>query len=189
MGNLDPAIDKAIEKAEVGKFNFKINSLKNDGATEEEINALEQNKYNYRLERAVDRVNKYPNDTELRFSLAVVYWDGGHVDEALEQFQSAQKNPHHRLAAIVYMGRCFHAKGQTDLAVEQFEKAISEMPVMDKTKMAALYHLGIAYEASGDIDKAMGCFKDIYQANVNYMDVGERIKKFYDTREKAPEGK
>lgn len=181
MGTLDPAVDRSIEKANVGKFNIAIEAKKAEGA-EAEAQDLENQKYNYRLERAVDRVNKYPNDTELRYNLAIVYWEGSHVDNALEQFQIAQKNPHHRLSAIVYLGRCFHAKGQLDMAIEQFEKAIGEMHTMDKAKMGALYYQGITYEDSGSDDKALECFKQIYQANVNYMDVAERIQKFYDKK-------
>jgi tetratricopeptide (TPR) repeat protein len=182
MGTLDPAVDRSIEKANVAKFNTAIEVKKAEGGGEAEIQDLENQKFNYRLERAVDRVNKYPNDTELRFNLAVVYWEGSHVDNALEQFQIAQKNPHHRLAAIVYLGRCFHAKDQLDMAIEQFERAISEMPGMDKPKMGALYYLGIAYEDSGNAEKALDCFKQIYQTNVNYMDIAERIQKFYDKK-------
>jgi tetratricopeptide (TPR) repeat protein len=115
----------------------------------------------------------------LRYFLAVVYWEGGHIDNALEQFQIAQKNPHHRLSAMVYLGRCFASKKQFDLSVEQFTKAVSEMIAMDKAKMEALYHLGVTYEEMGDSENAMNCFKQIYQANVNFMDVAQRMEKYY----------
>jgi tetratricopeptide (TPR) repeat protein len=185
MGTLDPAVDRSIEKANVAKFDAAIEAKQAEGGSEAEIQDLVNQKYNYRLERAVDRVNKYPNDTELRFNLAVVYWEGSHIDNALEQFQVAQKNPQHRLSAIVYLGRCFHAKGQIDMAIEQFERAIGDMPSMDKAKMSALYYLGLAHEDSKDDEKALECFKQIYQTNVNFMDISERIQKFYDKKKAA----
>jgi tetratricopeptide (TPR) repeat protein len=165
-------------------MNLQIEELKNQNVPENQIKELEVKKYNYRLERAVDRVNKYANDTELRYRLAAVYWEGGHVDHALEQFQIAQKNPHHRLSCIVYLGRCFHSKGQLDMAIEQYHKAIKEMPAMDKPKMEALYFLGLAEEDSGNMEKAVEYFKEIYQSNVNYKDVAVRIQKFYDSQKK-----
>ena len=83
------------------------------------------------------------------------------LDKALEQFQLAQRNPQKRLSAIVYLGRCFAEKKQYDMAVEQYDKAISEMPVMDKEK------------------QAMECFKQIYSTNVNYLDVAKRMDAYY----------
>lgn len=179
MGSLDPAIDRSIEKCNVAIYNKRIEELNGEGGKDEQIQELETAKYNYRLERAVERVNNYPNDTLLRYNLAVVYWEGGYVDNALEQFQIAQKNPNKRLSAIVYLGRCFQSKGQHDLAVEQFQKAIDAMPVMDKDKMNALYHLGVTYDDMSQAEKAMTCFKEIYQANVNYMDVAQRMDNHY----------
>ncbi len=184
MGVIDPSIDRGIEKSNVGKFDAAIAEQRNAGA-EEQAQELEVQKYNYRLERAVDRVNKFPNDTELRYYLAVVYWEGDHIDNALEQFQIAQKNPHHRLSAIVHLGRCFQHKGQFDLAIEQLERAIEGMPTMDKIKMDAIYHLGVTFEKSGKADKAIDCFKQIYQVNVNYLDVSDKIKNFYEKQKEA----
>ncbi|HRR29488.1 MAG TPA: tetratricopeptide repeat protein, partial [Victivallales bacterium] len=78
--------------------------------------------------------------------------------------------------------RCFAEKKQYDLAIEQFTKAISEMIAMDKQKMDALYHLGICYENAGNKEKALECYKEIYQANIKYKDVGERIQRFYNNK-------
>ena len=101
------------------------------------------------------------------------------VDDALQQFQIAQKNPHRRLTALVYLGRCFHKKGQNDIAVEQFEQAIKGLLAMNKEKMDALYHLAITYEAMDDKEKAAATFKQIYQANVTFRDVAERMENLY----------
>jgi tetratricopeptide (TPR) repeat protein len=179
LGTLDPLVDQNIEKSELGKMDVAIQQLRKQGGKDAEIAEAEQGKYAYRLERATDRVNRYPNDTELRYQLAVVYWDGQNIEGALQEFQVAQRNPHRRLNSIVYMGRCFHAKKQFDLAIEQFEKAVSEMPVMDKDKMNAVYCQGVVYEDMGQMEKAITCFKDIYQTDIKYRDVGKRIEAFY----------
>jgi tetratricopeptide (TPR) repeat protein len=179
LGVLDPTVDRNIEKSVVGKIDQQIEELQAEGGHEEDIQALQAESYEYRLGRAEQRVRDYPNDTQLRFDLAEVYWEGGSVDKALEQFQIAQRNPQRRLEAIVYLGRCFHSKQQFDMAVEQFNKAIEGMLVMDKGKMNALYHLGITYEDMNEADKAIACFKQIYQANVNYLDIAQRMEKYY----------
>ena len=182
MGALDPTIDKNIERANVAIGMQNIENLKASGASAEEIAAQEKEIYDYRLDRYEDRVKNYPNDLMLRYELAELYWEGRNIDKALEQFQIAQKNPQKRLSAIVYLGRCFHEKGQNDMAIEQFDKALSEMPVMDKEKMNTLYYLGITYDNLNQAEKAQDCFKQIYTADVNYRDVKERMDAYYASK-------
>ena len=176
MGTLDPAIDKLIEKSEVAKFNTRIEELEGN---DEDAQAVMNEKFQYQLGRAEERVKNYPNDTQLRYDLACLLWKGKDVDRALEQFQLARKNPQRRLSSTVYIGMCFAAKGQYDMAVEQFESAIEGMQVMDKEKLNALYQFGLTCEAMGNDEKALDCFKQIYQTDVNYKDVASRMEKFY----------
>lgn len=172
MGTLDPAIDSAIEKARLLIWDKEIEGLDDENA----INEIKEKQIALRLERGEERVRLYPNDTMLRFLLAEIYFEIKRIDDALEQFQLAKKNPSKRLEALVYLGRCFSAQEQHELAKEQFETSIGEMKIMDKAKMSALYYFGICSEASGDIDTAKACYKDIYGANIKYRDVGERMK-------------
>ncbi|NOY74686.1 MAG: tetratricopeptide repeat protein [Kiritimatiellaeota bacterium] len=187
METLDPHIDKAIEKSEVAKYKEAIEQWEAYGAQDDtkkaeanqNIEQITSQMHNYQLERAIERVKLYPNDTELRFNLAVSHWNIRQVDEALQQFQFAQKNPHRRLISLVYLGRCFAEKGQLDIAIEQFEEAVKGMLTMNKDKMEALYHMALTYEKMDDKENAAACFKQIYQANVAYRDVAQRMEALY----------
>ena len=180
MGTLDPAIDKAIEKANTAISKRKVEQMKADGRPQEEIDAEIKANYDYRMERYQDRIRLYPNDLQIRFEFAELLWEGGAVDSALEQFQIAQRNPQHRLIAIVYLGRCFAAKNQYDMAIEQFNRALEDMPTMNADKMFTLYHLGCTYDMMGKKKEALDCFKQIYAVDIKYLDVAERINKFYE---------
>lgn len=180
MGTMDPAVDKAIEKANVAIVRKNIEQLRASGASAEEIKAQEDAIYNYRLERYEDRVRLYPQDLLLKFELAELYWEGGRVDDALEQFQLAQRQPQKRLVSIVYLGRCFQAKGQYDMAVEQYRKGLQDMVAMDETKLDTLYYLGETYEAMGKKSDALDCFKQIYSADITYRDVKDRVAANYE---------
>ena len=182
QGNLDPIVDRAIEKSQVALYEAYIKQLEKDGHPQEEIDAARSEMINYRLERSQDRVRKYPNDLQMRFELACLLWDIGDVDHALEEFQHSQRNPQRKLESMVYMGRCFAAKERYDMAIEQFEGALSEMKYMDKDKMKALYYEGTTYEAMGEAEKALECFKQIYAVNVGYLDVADRINAYYDQK-------
>ena len=180
MGTLDPAIDKAIEKANTAISKRKVEQMIKDGRPQEEIDAEKKANYDYRMERYQDRIRMYPNDLQIRFEYAELLWEGGAVDDALEQFQIAQRNPQHRLIAIVYLGRCFAAKNQFDMAIEQFNRALEDMPTMNADKMFTLYHLGCTYDTMGRKKEALDCFKQIYAVDIKYLDVAERINKFYE---------
>lgn len=181
MGTLDPAIDKAIEKANVGIATKNLEAMRTSGCTEEDIKEQEAEIYNYKLDRYEDRVRQYPNDLQLRFELAELYWQGGRVDEALEQFQLAQKHPQKRVYAIVYLGRCFQAKGQYDMAVEQYQKALKDMLTADEQKLETLYSLGLTYDAMGKKEDAFACFKQIYSADITFKDVKDRVAANYNS--------
>ncbi|MFA7230106.1 MAG: tetratricopeptide repeat protein [Victivallaceae bacterium] len=184
VGAMDPAIDKNIERSYLAKIDGMIGQLKTDPTAyenpEEQIRELETHCQQYRLRHATERVEKYPNDTQLRYDLAKILFDAQKIDEAVEHFQYARRNPQRRLSCMVYLGQCFAFKEQYDMSIEQFVGAVAEMGRMDKVKMDAVYNLGRTYEAMGNYEKAVECYKDIYQANVNYSDIGQRIQQYYD---------
>ena len=184
MGTMDPYIDLAIEKSELAKLDQAIEEWKeyleanpdNREEAEQNIAQIEQQKMDYRKERAAERVKLYPNDTELRFNLGVVCWDRQEIDEAIQALQIGQRNPAKRLFALVYLGRCFSAKEQYDIAIEQFNTALESMMTMNKDKKEALYYLGNVYEKMGNLEEAKNCYKQIYKADISFRDVEERMK-------------
>lgn len=187
METMDPHIDRAIEKSEVAKYRLAIGEWQKHGQqgpaqqaeAEQNIADITQQRLDYQLERAKLRVASYPNDMQLRYELAEVHWERGEVDEALPQFQLAQKSPQRRLPSLVYLGRCFHVKRQYDMAIEQMQKAIEGMIGMNQEKLDALYHLGICFEDTGNRDKAGECFKQIYQSDIKFRDVAKRMEQMY----------
>jgi len=183
LGSMDPTIDKLIETAYLANIDANIKELSENPtqyeSPEEQVSELQQHRIQYRFQHASERVQTYPNDTQLRYDLAMIYFENNNFDEALEAFQKARKNPQRKRSCIVYMGRCFEQKKQFDMAVDQFTEALADMPNMSNEKMDALYYLGIAYDSLEKNDKALECFKEIYQNNVNYKDIAERIQKHY----------
>lgn len=181
LDTFDPAMDALIEKSQLAKYDEAIKVLEESDQPDKDssIEEIRKKRYQYRLDRSTDRVQRFPNDTQLRYELAVVYFEGGFIDNALEQFQYARRNPQRRVSCMMYLGKCFQAKGQFDMAIEQLDAAVSEMQVMDKEKMQAMYYLAEIYEASDNKEKALELFKEIYRVDVNFMDVSKRMEAFY----------
>jgi len=125
-------------------------------------------------------VERYPNDLALRFRWGLLLYQNEHFNEAIQQFQLSQRSPKDRLPTLYYMGLCFKAKGQFDMARDQLEAANKEMPSMSKTKKDVCYALGGVYEDMGDKVKAAEYYKQVYQADISYKDIAQKIESLYE---------
>jgi tetratricopeptide (TPR) repeat protein len=124
-------------------------------------------------------VRQYPRDPVGRMQLANKLREAGHYDSAIVHYQVAAANTGTRAAALLGLGRCYHEKGQIDLAVMQLESAKSELKDMGQTKKLVLYELGCCHEEEGHLEQAISEFKEVYSADPAYRDVADRISKHY----------
>ena len=69
-----------------------------------------------------------------------------------------------------------------DLAMKQFEEASKEIVPMDAMKKEIVYNLGLVYEKMGDKGKAIGCMKQIYEADYGFRDVAQRVESSYQEK-------
>ena len=69
-----------------------------------------------------------------------------------------------------------------DLAMKQFEEASKEILTMDAMKKEIVYNLGLLYDQMGDKAKAIGCMKQIYEADYGFRDVAQRVESSYQEK-------
>ncbi len=177
-GGGDPQIDRSLSSVQLKKFDSEIETLKKEDRTEE-AEARKKEKEEFQMEDAADRVKRYPNDLQFKYDYGVLLFERGRINDAIQQFQQAQRNPQRRTRALYYLGLCFKQKEQYDIALEQLEKAASEIGVMDAVKKDIYYELGTICESTGDRSKAAKYFKEIYSVDIGYKDVAEKIEKSY----------
>ena len=70
-----------------------------------------------------------------------------------------------------------------DMAVEQFEQALERSMVVDRPEKEILYNLGMAADRLGDLAKAEDAFKRIYNVDINFRDVKDKIEAIYKKRQ------
>lgn len=133
----------------------------------------------FRLAEAQRTVERYPNDHAARQAFGALLLDSGKIDQAIAQFQHAQKSPPVRIAALVGLGRAFKAKKLFDLAVAQFATAKRELGVMDETKKEVVYELGSCLDAMGNAEGAIAEFKAVYSEDIGFRDVADKINAYY----------
>lgn len=174
----DPQLERSISTIKEKKFDYEIEQLEAAGQ-KEAAETKRKEKIVFMLADAADRVKRYPNDLQFRYEYGVLLFENGALNEAIQQFQMAQRNPQRRTRALLYLAACFKQKKQYDIALEQLEKAASELRIMDETKKDILYEMGTVYELVGHRAKAAQCFKEIYAVDIGYRDVAEKVEKVY----------
>ncbi|MDX2226472.1 MAG: tetratricopeptide repeat protein [Verrucomicrobiae bacterium] len=188
-GSVDAAIQRKMMEIRVRRYNKWIKE-REDYITayphNPDCDQYHQEIGDYKLERdamvlrfAEEQVAKYPTDLGMRFDLAEAYFKLGRLDDAQREFQRAQANPSKRLQTFNYLGLCFSAKGMPDMALTQFVKAAEEIPTMDGMKKEILYNMGLEYEKMERKVEALDCFKQIYQVDLSYKDVKQRVEAGY----------
>jgi tetratricopeptide (TPR) repeat protein len=96
-------------------------------------------------------------------------------DGAIAAFQIAVRDPGLEVEGATMLGQCFTAKGQYDLAVEQYNRAISNRPQLDSTGMQLHYLLASALELMGDKEQALKIYKKLYSNDISFRDVAQKV--------------
>ncbi len=129
-----------------------------------------------------EEVGSADEDPETHYNLGVAFREMGLLDEAIGELQKVcQAIEHgHPFAQVMqtytWLAQCFLDKGVPEAAIRWYEKAL-KLPSLDQETHTALhYELASAYESAQDKNTALQHFMEVYGSNIDYRDVGERIK-------------
>jgi tetratricopeptide (TPR) repeat protein len=188
-GKIDSALDKMIGDLKLKKADQDLQNFKtaHDQQSDPELQAQyeaaiaqkEAEINEVRLSQAEARVRAHPNDGQFHFELGEALYKVGQYKRATEELQLGLKQPSVRYQALNLMGLSFMKRGMLDFAIKQLALAESELPGMDEIKKEIAYNLGLAYEATNQPDKALEQWKKIYEVDMGYRDVGQRVESSY----------
>jgi tetratricopeptide (TPR) repeat protein len=121
-------------------------------------------------------------DPETHYNLGVAFREMGLLDEAIGELQKVCQfvDRGHTfpniMQAYTWLAQCFLEKGLPEVAVRWYEKAL-KLPGLDQeTRTALHYELASSLESAGNNSAALSNFLEVYSSNIDYRDVGERIK-------------
>lgn len=174
----DPELERTLSNARVRHLESQIEQRRLDGDEAGAVE-LENQMLQFKFDDLQGKVERYPNDLQLRYDWGVMLYENEYVNEAIQQFQLAQRSAKNRVLALYYMGICFRAKKQYDIASRQLVSALADLPIMDANKKKVLYELGELAGVMGDAKKAADYFMQIYQSDISYRDVASKIEEFY----------
>ncbi|NRA95735.1 MAG: tetratricopeptide repeat protein [Planctomycetes bacterium] len=174
-------VEDLLGDARIRRFESRIGEAEaeakagEDGA-EDRLRRLNRDLLELQIVEGRRRVAAHPTDMSLRFRLGSSLLKADDLDEAIEQFQQAVKDPKHRVPALHLLGRAFANKGILDLAVRQLREAADKIGGMTDQRKEVLYDLAQIHERAEATDLALGIYKEIYEADISYRDVGQRIQ-------------
>jgi len=174
-----------IMSNEIEEIKDAIRKGQADEEAEKRLEQLQKQYDDFATKEYAERVKLRPTDLPLRYKLGRLLYAAGRTDEALAEFQQAVKAPQHRRSALTYCGMCLYKKGMYDMAVQRYEEAIENAVTVGREEMNILYNLGIAAEKLGDLEKAENAFKRIFNTDINFRDVKDRIETIYKKRRAA----
>ncbi len=182
IGN-DPSLDRSIAETVSRKFDHQLSQL--DPTAEDYADkraAAEADKQGYQLEECRKRVERFPTDLSIRFEMGQLYFQAGKISEAIQEFQKAQNNPHKRIASMSLLAQCFAKRRMFDMAARRLQDALKEKVVFDDEKKELIYHLGCVLESMGKKEEAIEQLKLIYEVDIGYRDVAQKVDDFYSSQ-------
>lgn len=130
-------------------------------------------------------ISDHPEAFDERLELASLLLNGGRPDDAVPILQRAIHEPSYAGKGFYLLGQCFRAKGDTPLAVLQYEKALDFFKnkgyshVLSSDLKQVYYALGMAKAELGDRDGAKEAYGVVYSADVNYKDIRQRYENLF----------
>jgi pilus assembly protein FimV len=121
-------------------------------------------------------------DPETHYNLGVAFREMGLLDEAIGELQKvcqAVDRGHsfpQLMQTYTWLAQCFLDKGVAEAAIRWYERALKLPHIDEETRTALNYELASSYEAAGNKTAALNYFTEVYGTNIDYRDVGERIK-------------
>lgn len=121
---------------------------------------------------------------QMMYDLAIAYKEMGFYSEAIRLLEKALKKTKKTqtlgLNCLVLMGVCHIENHQYFEAISHLEKTFNQQKpgeIPAEYQLSLLYYLAVAFELSGNFNKALFFLRKIEKENKRYRDIEDRIKK------------
>lgn len=123
------------------------------------------------------------SDYETHYHTAIAYQEMGLVEEAIQEYQNAVASVSNNdgtrrfFQCANLLGHCFMTIGKANMALTWYKRTLDTNGLSDEEKQGLWYELANAYEAENDLANAAKYFEMVFAENINFRDVGDRLKK------------
>ncbi len=179
-----PDIRELVEDVELDKMRLNIELGKaraaksDDPVARENVAALSMELIKREIEILGARVERYPQDMNKKYDLALRFMKTQKWSLAIPQLQKACLNPRLKGKALLALGKCFIYDKKLPLARGQLERALPEMnhDSDPESFKETHYLLGRVFQELGDNVNAEKHYGEVYAVDSDYKDVRKRYE-------------
>jgi len=160
----------------------KLEKAPDDGALKAEFEAVQKERFDFSFKEYERQVQVRPTDAGLRAKLGDLLFKAGRFDEAAPEYQKAASDPRMRRRCRKLLGVCLFNTQKYQLAASQFEQAIEGGTAASREVREILYYSAMTLEKLGQLDQAEKVLRQIFDADMSYKDVQERLDKLMQAK-------
>lgn len=164
METVSQETEPALSEAELGD----VQEIKEPALEDDVLEIFEEFKKG--LEKEIEA-----EDTETIYNLGIAYKEMGLIDDAINSFQSAKKDPKYFVQSSSLLGSCFIQKGLYSLAINAFSSALMKTEPQEEASWGLKYELAEAYEKNKSAKEALQLYTEVYGWNAKFREVSEKI--------------
>jgi tetratricopeptide (TPR) repeat protein len=131
------------------------------------------------FEQFRDEASRGPEQDRARseYQRGVALRDDGRIEESLQAFTNASREPRLRFHAAAAVARLHSQRGEVDQAVDWLERAAQAPAPSADEAYSLLYELAEALESLGEVERALAICLELQTDAGDYRDVAARIKR------------
>ncbi|MBS1114637.1 MAG: Tetratricopeptide repeat protein [Nitrospirae bacterium] len=114
-------------------------------------------------------------DSETHYNLGIAYKEMGLVDDAINEFQTAQKDIKRFLQSSSMLGVCYMEKGLFSLAIDVLNKTLESIKEQNESYWSVKYDLAEAYEKNNNLRESLDLYTEVYGWNAKFRNVSEKL--------------
>lgn len=151
-------------------------------AVEEVMQKIQQNELEGALSQLRELIEKYPEDSNVRYLLGVTLGRMQRYEEAIPELTRVTEMAPEFAPAFQQLGFCYQSLKNMDKALENYKKSAE----LDPANSTNLYNLGLILFEMDKIDEALGYFEKALAAKSDDLDTLEMMARCYVNKGDLP---
>ena len=115
------------------------------------------------------------DDMESHYNLGIAYREMGLLDDAISEFEKAQKDTIRFVDCMTLKGLTYSDKGDYLSAEKMFQQALDSPQLEDIARLNLGYELGLLYERAERHNDALISYRNVLAQDSKYRDVTEKV--------------
>lgn len=115
------------------------------------------------------------DDMESHYNLGIAYREMGLLDDAISEFEKAQRDPSRYVDCQTLKGLCCSDKGDFAAAEVMFQQALDSQQLDAEQRLNLSFELASLYESSERLEEALSSYRVVLAVDEFYRDVKSKV--------------